>query len=580
MAMAPSPRESSNENAPADDGSDGIIVGSSRQRHHRRNRRRSNNSNSTNNAKKEPKWLQFKTFIAFLVFDALLSLIFLSPLFPQVEDTEDVVAPGDSSLHHYKVYKTLWDLGICTCLRITTALYVLFFAFQGSQSDDETDDGIEEETTQANRPELFHANGDRKSKAELEEEALEEPFWPKIRRFMRRPAFLCEFSVFGTGVLLSVKCLVRLNVELSSKKEVPEHPVFWIVLSLTAICSFVETVYIDHIESVARLCGKSYRERSRDAEGRSELSEPLLSNREELDPPSTTDNTTPDDEENGSSTTPGTESSQEASSKKSDEDIRGRSEIGPDANYKASFSDLLAFCAPDMYLMMLAFLFLIGAAVTQVFIPRFTGDILDALISHATEGGGKDDPDYDVAGIPGFVSNIELLTITAILGGIFGGCRGAIFTMVGARVNVRLRVRLMDSLLLQEIGFFDTTRTGDITSRLGSDTTLVGSSMTSSVNVFLRSTVRAAGTLIFMFVLSWQLSLLAFITIPAVTILSKWYGRFLRNLARIQQKKLADGNNVSESTISSMPTVRAFGAELVEMTEFEKCMEKYISLNK
>jgi ABC-type multidrug transport system fused ATPase/permease subunit len=44
--------------------------------------------------------------------------------------------------------------------------------------------------------------------------------------------------------------------------------------------------------------------------------------------------------------------------------------------------------------------------------------------------------------------------------------------------------------------------------------------------------------------------------------------------------KLADGNNVSESTFSSMSTVKAFGAEVAEMAEFEKCMEKYISLNK
>lgn len=118
------------------------------------------------------------------------------------------------------------------------------------------------------------------------------------------------------------------------------------------------------------------------------------------------------------------------------------------------------------------------------------------------------------------------------------------------RVNVRLRVQLMDSLLAQDgewqlsylgflfrlscrllkssfflshtVGFFDVTKTGDITSRLSSDTTLVGDQITLNVNVFLRSVVQAVGVLIFMFILSWQLSIIAFISVPVVTALSKW----------------------------------------------------------
>ena len=86
----------------------------------------------------------------------------------------------------------------------------------------------------------------------------------------------------------------------------------------------------------------------------------------------------------------------------------------------------------------------------------------------------------------------------------------------------------MDSLLAQDIGFYDTTKTGDITSRLSSDTTLVGDQVTLNVNVFLRSVVQAIGVLIFMFVLSWQLSIIAFISVPVVTALSKWV-RLLRH---------------------------------------------------
>lgn len=85
-----------------------------------------------------------------------------------------------------------------------------------------------------------------------------------------------------------------------------------------------------------------------------------------------------------------------------------------------------------------------------------------------------------------FLSTAVLLLYDIFLvWGVFN-TSGCIFTIVGARVNVRVRQRLFDSLVKQEIGFFDTTKTGDLTSRLASDCTKVGDQVTVNVNVFLR----------------------------------------------------------------------------------------------
>jgi len=62
-------------------------------------------------------------------------------------------------------------------------------------------------------------------------------------------------------------------------------------------------------------------------------------------------------------------------------------------------------------------------------------------------------------------------------------------------------------------------------------------------------------------------------------VLSRWYGDFIRSLTKLMQKKLADGNSISEAALSSMPTVRALGAEHTEMSEFTSCMDAYLSLN-
>lgn len=68
--------------------------------------------------------------------------------------------------------------------------------------------------------------------------------------------------------------------------------------------------------------------------------------------------------------------------------------------------------------------------------------------------------------------------------------RGGLFTTVGARINRRIRERLFTALMQQEVGFFDTTKAGDITSRLSADTTTVADQISLNVNVFARSVMQ------------------------------------------------------------------------------------------
>jgi len=83
-----------------------------------------------------------------------------------------------------------------------------------------------------------------------------------------------------------------------------------------------------------------------------------------------------------------------------------------------------------------------------------------------------------------------------------------------------------------------------------------------------------------MFAASWQLTILTFVTFPIITIISKWYGNYMRLLSKLMQKKLADGNSVSEAALSSMATVRSFDAAESELKEFEEYMQKYLNLQR
>ena len=437
-----------------------------------------------------------------------LLLLLDTPLFDYITQHEG------TTLDHYTLYGSLSDLAILAILRLVTAVYALLLSYYTNAATPESPF------------ELHHPNGERKTREELDNEALEEPCCPWFRRYVSRPAFPCEVVCLVSGLLSTAKCLARLNEEIGALSDsLPHHPVFWIALAMAAFCSTVEAAYLSFITKLVGECGRSRRQR-RGGDSMtwmrrigSNLSIPLLSG----------DSPTEEVEEEMDV--------EEAEDDRVDENIRGVSDITSDSNYKAKWSDLLALCIPDLHWIGMAFVFLLLAALAQIYIPKFTGNILDAL----TETYQNEDDDSNrtpIWDVPGFVSNVEKLVVASILCGVFSGIRGSIFTVVGGRVNVRLRVKLMDALLSQDIGFFDVTKTGDITSRLSSDTTLVGDQVTLNVNVFLRSLVQAIGVLAFMMVVSWQLTLLAFISVPVITVLSKWYGNYVRSLTKLMQKKV------------------------------------------
>ena len=228
---------------------------------------------------------------------------------------------------------------------------------------------------------------------------------------------------------------------------------------------------------------------------------------------------------------------------------------------------LLRLAVPDVHYFAVAFVALILAALASAIIPRFTGQVINHLTG--------ENPDRDE-----FHKSIMLLTLAAVSLGIFSGIRGALFTITMARMEVRIRRTLFKRVMEQEQGFFDETKVGEITSRLASDTTKMSDQISLNVNVLLRSLVEAAIVLVLMFQLSWKLTLLSFISLPVMTIVSKYYGAFYRSLAKRAQDSLADANSVAEEALSQIQTVRDFHAAPAEFDAYSDELDVYYYLNR
>lgn len=218
-----------------------------------------------------------------------------------------------------------------------------------------------------------------------------------------------------------------------------------------------------------------------------------------------------------------------------------------EAGNSRTISTLMAYSAHDTPLLMVAFAAGALAALALALIPYFTGQIIDFATIDLDEHA--------------FSMTTLKLVAAAFACAVFTGVRGGLFTVGIARLNIRLRTQLFNSLLLQDMGFYDSAKSGEITSRLAADTTTVADQICLNINVLMRSLTQAALVLVFMFHASWRLAVITFIMIPISLTISKVYGAYFRKLGKKVQTELAGANAVADEALTNIATVRAHAAE-------------------
>ncbi|XP_075574248.1 ABC-type oligopeptide transporter ABCB9 isoform X3 [Pelecanus crispus] len=227
---------------------------------------------------------------------------------------------------------------------------------------------------------------------------------------------------------------------------------------------------------------------------------------------------------------------------------------------------LLSYTKPDAFFLGIASFFLLMAALGETLLPYYTGLAIDGIVVQKS--------------MDRFSTAVLVMSLLAIGSSFAAGIRGGVFTLIFARLNIRLRNRLFRSLVSQEMSFFDENRTGDIISRLTSDTTIVSDLVSQNINIFLRNVVKATGVIFFMFSLSWKLSLVTFMGFPIIMLVSDVYGKYYKKLSKDVQNALAKANNTAEETISAMKTVRSFANEEAEANVYWQKLQQVYKLNK
>jgi ATP-binding cassette subfamily B protein len=166
--------------------------------------------------------------------------------------------------------------------------------------------------------------------------------------------------------------------------------------------------------------------------------------------------------------------------------------------------------------------------------------------------------------------NLALLGLV-VLSVILSAATFARFYLVswlGERVVADLRVAVYSRVLTLNPGFFELTKTGEVLSRLTTDTTLLQTIVGSSASMALRNALGLIGGLVMLFVTNPKLTLLLLLVVPVVVVPVLVIGRKVRRASRESQDRVADIGSYAEESLNAIRTVQAFTHEPVERTRF------------
>lgn len=155
---------------------------------------------------------------------------------------------------------------------------------------------------------------------------------------------------------------------------------------------------------------------------------------------------------------------------------------------------------------------------------------------------------------------LAALGIAALLA-VGTALRYALVTRLGERVVADIRRAVFDRVIGLSPAFFERVMTGEIISRITTDTTLILSVISSSVSLALRQTIVVLGGLVMLLVTSPKLTGLLFLLVPVVIVPIVVLGRRLRALSRENQDWIAISSGTASEALLAAQTVQAFTAE-------------------
>ncbi|KAG8462126.1 hypothetical protein KFE25_011576 [Diacronema lutheri] len=218
---------------------------------------------------------------------------------------------------------------------------------------------------------------------------------------------------------------------------------------------------------------------------------------------------------------------------------------------------IYALARPEWAGLSVGLLALVGSSLSSLLIPKFFGNLVNAVVARDARQLGV---------------QTGRLVLILLAGALLTFVRAFLFNSAGERVVARLRGTLFARMLSQEAAFFDSAQSGELVSRLTSDCTKLQNAATSDLSLLLRSIAMVVLSIVLMAATQWQLTLVCLGVVPPMALAGVLYGRAIRTVSKSYQDAISRASDVSAETLGSLKTVRAFGAEPLQLAQYVRAV--------
>ena len=227
----------------------------------------------------------------------------------------------------------------------------------------------------------------------------------------------------------------------------------------------------------------------------------------------------------------------------------------------SALAGLRPFMKPYQGRLMVATLLLVLSSAAMLMVPMAFRDLIDqGFVASAAADSHIN-------------THFAALGVLAMFWALATAGRFYFVSWIGERVTADLRSAVYRRMLAQSPEFFETTRTGEVLSRLTGDTTLVQTVVGSSVSMGLRSFLQFLGGMVMLGVTSPRLFAITVVLLVAVVVPLVLIGRGVRKMSRDAQDRLADTSAVAGEILNAIPTVQAFTQEGRESARYDASVE-------
>ena len=224
---------------------------------------------------------------------------------------------------------------------------------------------------------------------------------------------------------------------------------------------------------------------------------------------------------------------------------------------------LVPFLRPYRTRITLAFVFLCLAAAATLAFPLALRGLIDGSLATPDRG----------AQAMALRGNFTALFGVAVMLGIFSSARFYLVSWLGERVTADLRNAVYAHVLRQSPQFFETTQSGEVLSRLTTDTTLVQTVVGSSLSMGLRNAVVGTGAIIMLVWTNPRVMAIVLLMLVVVVLPALWIGRRVRRLSRASQDRVADSSAIAAEILNAVPVVQSYVAEERESQRFSQATQ-------